>query len=54
VSRISVGGAFAFAAISALVDAASELRDSGTFTYAERAAAGSRAARAAFRDGGAS
>jgi 2-methylisocitrate lyase-like PEP mutase family enzyme len=48
VSRVSVGGAFAFNAIGALVEAASELRDHGTYAYAERSAAGFRAARAAF------
>ncbi len=48
VARISVGGSFAFAALGSLVEAASELRDSGTYSYAERAAAGGRAAREAF------
>ncbi|MGB9185293.1 MAG: isocitrate lyase/phosphoenolpyruvate mutase family protein [Solirubrobacteraceae bacterium] len=48
VSRISVGGAFAFAALGAVVEAAQELRDHGTYGYAARAAAGSRAARGAF------
>jgi 2-methylisocitrate lyase-like PEP mutase family enzyme len=48
VKRISVGGAFAFAAIGTLVDAAIELRDQGTFGFAERAGAGLRAAREAF------
>jgi 2-methylisocitrate lyase-like PEP mutase family enzyme len=48
VRRISVGGAFAFAGLAAVVDAARELMDDGTFGYAERAAAGARAARAAF------
>lgn len=48
VSRISVGGAFAFNALGALVEAATELRDQGTYGYAERSAAGARAARAAF------
>jgi 2-methylisocitrate lyase-like PEP mutase family enzyme len=48
VSRISVGGSFAFAAIDALVSAAQELRDEGTYGYAERSGAGARAARAAF------
>ena len=41
VSRVSVGGAFAFVALSALVDAATELRDQGTYDYL----AGSAAAR---------
>jgi 2-methylisocitrate lyase-like PEP mutase family enzyme len=48
VSRVSVGGAFAFNALGALVEAASELRDHGTYGYAERAAVGIRAVRAAF------
>jgi 2-methylisocitrate lyase-like PEP mutase family enzyme len=48
VRRISVGGSFAFAAIDALVNAAEELRDRGTYGYAERSGAGARAARAAF------
>jgi len=49
VSRISVGGSFAFAAIDALVSAGRELRDAGTYGYAERSGAGARAAREAFR-----
>jgi 2-methylisocitrate lyase-like PEP mutase family enzyme len=48
VSRVSVGGAFAFAALDAVVEAARELRDQGTYGYAERSAAGARAAREAF------
>jgi 2-methylisocitrate lyase-like PEP mutase family enzyme len=48
VSRVSVGGAFAFAAYAALVEAATELRDAGTYNYLERARLGSEAARAAF------
>jgi 2-methylisocitrate lyase-like PEP mutase family enzyme len=48
VSRISVGGGFAFAAIAGLVDAAKELREAGTYGYLERTAIGSSAARAAF------
>jgi len=48
VARISVGGAFAFAALAALRDAAEELREKGTYQYLERAAAGGKAARAAF------
>ncbi len=50
VSRISVGGAFAFAALGALDEAARELRDQGTYGYSELAGAGLRAARGAFRD----
>ena len=48
VARISVGGAFAFAAYGALLEAAEELRDQGTYGYLKRAAAGSKALRTAF------
>lgn len=48
VSRISVGGAFAFAALSALVNAATELRDEGTYGFHTATAAGRQAIRAAF------
>ncbi|HET9079340.1 MAG TPA: isocitrate lyase/phosphoenolpyruvate mutase family protein [Trebonia sp.] len=48
VSRVSVGGAFAFAALSTLVDAATELRDKGTYGFHSATAAGRQAARAAF------
>ena len=48
VSRVSVGGAFAFAALDALVSAARELRDGGTYAYAAAAGRGREAARAAF------
>ena len=48
VARISVGGAFAFAALAALCDGAEELRDKGTFGYLDSAAAGVKAARSAF------
>jgi 2-methylisocitrate lyase-like PEP mutase family enzyme len=50
VSRISVGGAFAFAALGAAAEAARELREEGTYRYWERAGAGAQAARAAFVD----
>ena len=50
VARISVGGAFAFAALAALCDAAQELRENGTYGYLERSAAGAKAARSAFAD----
>lgn len=50
VRRVSVGGAFAFAALGALVDAATELREGGTYGYLERTRVGIEAARAAFRD----
>ena len=49
VSRISVGGSFAFAAIAAVVDAATELRDEGTYGYASATGQGIKAARQAFR-----
>ncbi|HJT99934.1 MAG TPA: isocitrate lyase/phosphoenolpyruvate mutase family protein [Actinomycetes bacterium] len=48
VARVSVGGAFAFAALGALVEAATELRDAGTYGFWAQAGAGSTAARAAF------
>jgi 2-methylisocitrate lyase-like PEP mutase family enzyme len=48
VSRISVGGAFAFAALDALVNAATELRDQGTYSYQAASAAGRVAAIRAF------
>ena len=48
VSRVSVGGAFAFAAVGAVVEAATELRDAGTFGFSGRAGAGRDAVRAAF------
>jgi 2-methylisocitrate lyase-like PEP mutase family enzyme len=48
VSRVSVGGAFAFAALGAVVDAARELRVDGTYAFWERAGVGLQAARSAF------
>jgi 2-methylisocitrate lyase-like PEP mutase family enzyme len=48
VARITVGGAFAFAALGALVEAAEELRDHGTTGYSRLSAIGLRAARQAF------
>jgi 2-methylisocitrate lyase-like PEP mutase family enzyme len=48
VSRVSVGGAFAFAALGAVVSAARELLDEGTYGFGEAAAAGVKAARSAF------
>jgi 2-methylisocitrate lyase-like PEP mutase family enzyme len=50
VGRISVGGGFAFAALAAVVDAALELRDQGTYGFRERSAVGLAAAREAFAD----
>ncbi len=52
VRRISVGGAFAFAAIGALQEAARELREQGTYGFLERSRAGSALAKRAFGDGG--
>ncbi|MGZ4176365.1 MAG: isocitrate lyase/PEP mutase family protein [Solirubrobacteraceae bacterium] len=48
VSRISVGGAFAFTAIGALVRAARELREQGTYGHFDQMAEGVGAVRAAF------
>jgi 2-methylisocitrate lyase-like PEP mutase family enzyme len=50
VSRISVGGSFAFAALAGVVDAARELRDQGTYEFRERSRVGLAAAREAFAD----
>jgi 2-methylisocitrate lyase-like PEP mutase family enzyme len=48
VRRISVGGAFAFAAYGTLVEAARELLEKGTYGFWDRAAAGRAAVRDAF------
>jgi 2-methylisocitrate lyase-like PEP mutase family enzyme len=48
VSRVSVGGAFAFAALGAVVEAAQELSVDGTYTFWDRARVGAQRARAAF------
>ena len=48
VSRVSVGGAFAVAAYGALVNAATELREQGTYGYWELTRTGGRAVRTAF------
>jgi hypothetical protein len=45
---VSVGGAFAFAAVGAVVEAATELREAGTYGFWQRARAGSDATRSAF------
>jgi 2-methylisocitrate lyase-like PEP mutase family enzyme len=50
VRRVSVGGAFAFAALGAVVEAAEELRERGTYDFIGRGAAGLTAARRAFGD----
>jgi 2-methylisocitrate lyase-like PEP mutase family enzyme len=52
VSRISVGPAFMFAAFGALIEAASELRDQGTYGYHARTALGAEGIREAFGPGG--
>ena len=49
VSRISVGGAFAFTAYGAAVTAGRELLDSGTYGFWETGAIGGKAAHDAFR-----
>ncbi|HEX4482545.1 MAG TPA: isocitrate lyase/phosphoenolpyruvate mutase family protein [Solirubrobacteraceae bacterium] len=48
VKRISVGGAFAFAALGAVVEAARELREQGTYEFWDRARVGAAAVRSAF------
>jgi 2-methylisocitrate lyase-like PEP mutase family enzyme len=48
VSRVSVGGAFAFAALGALAAAATELRDKGTYGYLADSAAGRQAVQRGF------
>jgi 2-methylisocitrate lyase-like PEP mutase family enzyme len=48
VSRISVGGHFAFVALAGLVEAATELRERGTYGFTDASSAGARAARGAF------
>jgi 2-methylisocitrate lyase-like PEP mutase family enzyme len=48
VKRISVGGAFAFAALGALAQAGRELLENGTYGFWDLAGPGASAARAAF------
>jgi len=48
VARVSVGGAFAYAALGALVEAGRELLDAGTYGFTERTAIGRRAIDTAF------
>jgi 2-methylisocitrate lyase-like PEP mutase family enzyme len=48
VSRISLGGALAFTAIGAVVEAANELLGEGTYGFWQRASVGVKAARSAF------
>ncbi|MDQ2760291.1 MAG: isocitrate lyase/phosphoenolpyruvate mutase family protein [Actinomycetota bacterium] len=52
VSRVSVGGAFAFAPFGAVVEAARKLRERGTYGFAQGAAVESSAARAALGQAG--
>jgi 2-methylisocitrate lyase-like PEP mutase family enzyme len=47
VSRVSVGGAFAFAALGAVAEAARELQEKGTYGYLSRTGEGASAFRAA-------
>lgn len=49
VARISVGGAFAYAAYAGLIDAAAELKGKGSYGYWERVAGARDTVRAAFR-----
>ena len=48
VARISVGPGFAYAALGAVVEAARELREDGTYAFWERAGVGAGAAEDAF------
>jgi 2-methylisocitrate lyase-like PEP mutase family enzyme len=48
VRRVSVGGGFAFAALGAVVEAARELREAGTYTFWGWANVGSQTTRSAF------
>ena len=48
VRRVSVGGAFAFAALGAVVEAARELREQGSYGFLDLARSGRSAVRAAF------
>ena len=50
VSRVSVGGGFAWVAAGAVVEASRELLDQGTYGWWERGAVGGKAVRAAFGD----
>jgi 2-methylisocitrate lyase-like PEP mutase family enzyme len=50
VRRISVGGAFAFVALGAVVEAANELRERGTYSFGDLVGKGRNAARKAFKD----
>jgi hypothetical protein len=52
VSRVSVGGWFAFAALGAVVEAATELRERGTYGYIDGGRGGAAAAVSAFKSDG--
>jgi 2-methylisocitrate lyase-like PEP mutase family enzyme len=49
VARISIGGAFAYAALGAVVEAARELQEKGTYDFWERSMVGGGAVRQAFK-----
>ena len=53
VRRVSVGGAFAFVALGATIEAARELLDEGTYGFMERAGLGMQTARPVFAEGSA-
>jgi 2-methylisocitrate lyase-like PEP mutase family enzyme len=48
VKRVSVGGAFAYAALGATIDAATEMLTEGTYGFLETVTAGAKAAQTAF------
>lgn len=50
VSRISVGGAFAFAALGSLIEAARELREQGTYGFLSHSGTGAEHARQVFEN----
>ena len=49
VARVSVGAAWMWTALSSVVEAATELKERGTFGYFERMGVGVRTARPAFK-----
>jgi 2-methylisocitrate lyase-like PEP mutase family enzyme len=52
VSRISVGGAFALVALGSLIEAATELRDRGTYGFFRLSRSGAEQARRTFENSG--
>ena len=48
VARVSIGGGFAYTALSALIDAAEEFRDQGTYGFGAASRRGVKAVRTAF------